>query len=99
MGDFADLIAFRERTTAETFRHAGAISPSSARAPSELGLEMASLSRLRTRGVLRDGDLGRLYLDEEAFALMARTRRMAIAALFISFAGVVLAVWGFLRRR
>ncbi len=97
MGDFADMIAFRERTVAESFRRAGALAPGTARAPSELGLEIASLAPLRARGVLRDGEMGRLYLDEACFAAMARARRMALMALAISAAGVALAVWGFLR--
>ncbi|MES2124214.1 MAG: hypothetical protein V4503_05945 [Gemmatimonadota bacterium] len=99
MGDFIDLIAFRERTVAAAFRGVGALTPSTARAPSELGFDIAALARLRTRGVLREDPLGRLYLDEESFATMERTRRMALVAVAISLAGVVLAVWGFLRRR
>lgn len=98
MSDFAEMIAFRERGVANTFLRVGATSPATARAPSELGLEIASLATLRARGVLRDGELGRLYLHEESFAAMARARTLALVALGISAAGVALAVWGFLRR-
>lgn len=99
MSGFAEMIAFPERRIAESFRRAGAIGRATARAPSELGLDIGSLQSLRNRGVLRDGELGRLYLDEENFAALARTRRMALMALAISAAGVVLVVWGLLRRR
>lgn len=99
MSGFAEMIAFPERRTAETFRRAGAIGRATARAPSELGLDISALQSLRSRGMLRDGELGRLYLDEENFAALVRTRRMALMALAISAAGVVLVVWGLLRRR
>ncbi|MEO5797880.1 MAG: hypothetical protein ABIZ70_04370 [Gemmatimonadales bacterium] len=99
MSGFGEMIAFRERGVAECFRRAGAIGPATARAPSELGLEISALQSLRSRGMLRDGELGRLYLDEESFAAIARARRMALMALAISAAGVILVVWGLLRRR
>lgn len=99
MSGLAELIGFPERRIAETFRRADALGRATARAPSELGLEIGALQSLRTRGVLRDGELGRLYLHEESFATLARTRRMALMALAISTAGVVLVIWGLLRRR
>ncbi|MES2304820.1 MAG: hypothetical protein V4558_04905 [Gemmatimonadota bacterium] len=99
MSGFGEMIAFRERGVADVFRHAHAIGRATARAPSELGLEISALQSLRSRGILRDGELGRLYLDEDAFAAVARARRMALMALAISTAGVILVVWGLLRRR
>lgn len=99
MSGFMQMLAFQERKIAATFLHAGAVNTEHARSPSELGLEIASLNALRARGVLRDGPSGRIYLDEESFATMTRLHRLAIMALIISTAGVVLAIWGFLRRR
>ena len=99
MSGLAEMIAFRERHIAAAFKRAGAIGRATARAPSELGLDITSLQTLRSREVLRDGELGRLYLDEANFAAMARTRRMALVALAISAAGVALVIWGLLQRR
>ena len=78
------------------FRQAGATSPASARTVDELHLHTnLALRRLRHRAVIREAGAGHLYLDEEVWDALGRTRRrvsIAILCLIVLFIVAVLAV-------
>jgi hypothetical protein len=93
MGAAVAIIIRKEREIVNTYRAAGATSPSAARDPGELSVpRRVPFRRLVTRAVLRDAGNGRYYLDEASWnALRSIRHRMAIVMLLI----VVLVV-GFL---
>jgi hypothetical protein len=86
----------RERKVVRRFREAGAIAPASARTLDDLQLHGGlPLRRLRRRAVIREAGPDRLYLDEEVWDALSRTRRrvsIAILCLIILFIVAVLAV-------
>jgi hypothetical protein len=78
------------------FREAKATAPAGARTIDELHLHhSAALRRLRHRAVIREAGPGHLYLDEEVWEAVGRTRRrvsIAILCLIVLFIVAVLAV-------
>jgi hypothetical protein len=77
----AAVIIRKERELVEHFAEAGAVSPSSARSSSDLGVhERFAWIRLVERGVIREAAPRRYYLDEPTWvALRQRRRRLALA--------------------
>lgn len=78
------------------FREAGATAPGAARTVDELHLHMnVAMRRLRHGAVIREAGPGRLYLDEEVWEALGRTRRrvsIAVLCLIVLFIVAVLAV-------
>jgi hypothetical protein len=86
-----------ERKVVRRFREAGATAPAAARTLDDLQLHHGSLAmrRLRHRAVIREAGPGHLYLDEEVWEAVGRTRRrvsIAILCLIVLFIVAVLAV-------
>jgi hypothetical protein len=85
----AAVIIRKERELVEHFTDAGAVSPSSARSPSDLGVhERFAWIRLVERGVIREAAPGRYYFDEPTWVALRRRRRQLSRVLMI-FAGVL----------
>ncbi len=85
----AAVIIRKERELVEHFTDAGAVSPSSARSPSDLGVhERFAWIRLVERGVIREAAPGRYYFDEPTWVALRRRRRQLSLVLMI-FAGVL----------
>jgi hypothetical protein len=82
----AAVIRLKEREVVDDFRRGGATSPTTAKSLADLGLEDSwPVRRLRRRAVIREPEPGVMYLDEEVWAAVRRTRRR-VALVF----GVVL---------
>ena len=99
----AAMIIRKERELVEHFADAGAVSPSSARSPSDLGVhERYAWIRLVERGVIREAAPGKYYFHEPTWvALRERRRRMAVVLMIVvvALAGVMLiATWVAARR-
>jgi hypothetical protein len=72
----AAAVIHQEKKIVEAYRAAGALSASTAKAPSALGVhEGVGFRRLRSHAVLRDGQRGGLYLDEPAWETLRELRR------------------------
>jgi hypothetical protein len=84
----AAVIIRKERELVEHFMGAGAVSPSSARSSSDLGVhERFAWMRLVERGVIREAAPGRYYFDEPSWvALRRRRRRLAIVLMIFCVA-------------
>ena len=82
----AAVIIRKEREIVERFTGAGAVSPSSARSPSDLGVhERFAWIRLLERGVIREAAPGIYYFDEPTWvALRQRRFRVALTVTIIS---------------
>jgi hypothetical protein len=84
----AAVIRRKEREVVDDFRRGGATSPTTAKSLADLGLEDSwPVRRLRRRAVIREPEPGVMYLDEEVWAAVRRTRRR-VALVF----GIVLAL-------
>ena len=82
----AAVIRRKEREVVDDFRRGGAISPDRAQSLADLGLEDSwPVRRLQRRAVIREPQPGIMYLDEEVWQAVRRTRRN-VALLF----GVIL---------
>lgn len=83
----AAVIRRKEREVVDDFRRGGATSPTTAQSLADLGLEDSwPVRRLRRRAVIREPEPGMMYLDEEVWAAVRRTRRRVA----ITFGAVVL---------
>ena len=72
----AAVIRRREREVVDDFRRGGATSPTAAKSLADLGLEDSwPVRRLQRRAVIREPEPGIMYLDEEVWAAVRRTRR------------------------
>lgn len=72
----AAVIRRREREVVDDFRRGGATSPTTAKSLAELGLtDSWPVRRLQRRAVIREPEPGIMYLDEEVWAAVRRTRR------------------------
>ncbi len=72
----AAVIRKKEREVVDDFRRRGATSPITARSLADLGLEDSwPVRRLQKRAVIREPQPGVLYLDEEVWAAVRRSRR------------------------
>jgi hypothetical protein len=72
----AAVIRRKEREVVDDFRRGGATSPDKAMSLADLGLEDSwPVRRLQRRAVIREPQPGILYLDEEVWQAVRRTRR------------------------
>ena len=75
----AAVIRRREREVVDDFRRGGATSPTTARSLSDLGLSDSwPVHRLQRRAVIREPEPGIMYLDEEVWAAVRRTRQRVV---------------------
>lgn len=80
----AAVIRRKEREVVDDFRRAGATSPITAKSLADVGLEDSwPVRRLQRRAVIREPEPGVLYLDEEVWSAVRRTRRR-VALVFIT---------------
>jgi len=80
----AAILIRKQHELVEHFRQAGAVSPSSARSSSDLGVhERLAWSRLVRDGVLREAAQGTYYLDESAWVALGQKRRLLALVLAI----------------
>lgn len=78
----AAVIRRKEREVVDDFRRAGATSPTTAKSLADLGLEDSwPVRRLQRRAVIREPEPGIMYLDEEVWQAVRRTRRRVALAL------------------
>jgi hypothetical protein len=78
----AAVIRRKEREVVDDFRRGGATSPTTAKSLADLGLaDSWPVRRLQKRAVIREPEPGIMYLDEEVWAAVRRTRRQ-IALIF-----------------
>jgi hypothetical protein len=72
----AAIIRRKEREVVDDFRRGGATAPTTAKSLAELGLEDSwPVRRLQRRAVIREPEPGIMYLDEEVWQAVRRTRR------------------------
>ena len=91
----AAIIRRKEREVVDDFRRAGATSPSSAKSLADVGLEDSwPVRRLQRRAVIREPEPGVMYLDEEVWQAVRRTRRRVAlvigAMLLLLFLGIAI---------
>jgi hypothetical protein len=94
MGAAVAIIVRKQRDIVYVFQGARAMSPETARHPSELGIERDMIfNGLVRRAVLRETPDGRYYFDELSWRALGGTRRRA--ALVILSAVLLLVGFGF----
>ena len=87
----AAVIRRREREVVDDFRRTGATSPTTAKSLQDIGLSDSwPVRRLQRRAVIREPEPGVMYLDEEVWAAVRRTRRRV--ALTVGSALILLAI-------
>ena len=75
----AAVIRRKEREVVDDFRRTGATSPTTAKSLQDIGLSDSwPVRRLQRRAVIREPEPGIMYLDEEVWAAVRRTRRRAL---------------------
>src|SRR5687767_7901851 len=88
------VIRKREREVVDDFRRGGATDPTSAKSLADLGLEDSwPVRRLQKRAVIREPQPGVMYLDEEVWAAVRRTRRQVVLTFMAVVVVIVIAVW------
>jgi hypothetical protein len=76
----AAVIRRKEREVVDDFRRTGATSPTTAKSLQDIGLSDSwPVRRLQRRAVIREPEPGIMYLDEEVWAAVRRTRRRALS--------------------
>jgi hypothetical protein len=93
----AAVIRRREREVVNDFRRTGATSPTTARSLQDIGVSDSwPVRRLQRRAVIREPEPGIMYLDEEVWAAVRRTRhRLALvlgSVLILLVIGIALGV-------
>ena len=87
----AAVIRRKEREVVDDFRRSGATSPTTAKSLQDIGLSDSwPVRRLQRRAVIREPEPGVMYLDEEVWAAVRRTRRRV--ALTVGSALILLAI-------
>src|SRR4051812_38815330 len=81
----AAVVAKKEREVVEAFERVGALSPATARMPSDFGVETDGIGweRLHNRAVIRDTGDGRVYLDIVVYQALRRMRRRMAAVMIV----------------
>lgn len=83
----------QERRMVSRLREAGAVSREGARTLEELGITRGVvLRRLRERAVIREAAPDHVYLDEESWSAVRRSRRRAIHVLWVIALVLLIAV-------
>ena len=93
----AAVIRRREREVVDDFRRTGATSPTTAKSLQDIGLSDSwPVRRLQRRAVIREPEPGIMYLDEEVWTAVRRTRhRVALlfgSVLILLLIGITLGV-------
>ncbi|MDP9179616.1 MAG: hypothetical protein M3O61_18240 [Gemmatimonadota bacterium] len=90
----AAVIRRREREVVDDFRRGGATDPTSAKSLADLGLEDSwPVRRLQRRAVIREPQPGVMYIDEEVWAAVRRTRRRVALTTMAVLMVVLIAIW------
>jgi len=90
----AAVIRRKEREVVDDFRRGGATDPTSAKSLADLGLEDSwPVRRLQRRAVIREPQPGVMYLDEEVWAAVRRTRRRVALTTMAVLVVVLIAIW------
>lgn len=90
----AAVIRRKEREVVDDFRRGGATSPTTAKSLAELGLEDSwPVRRLQKRAVIREPQPGIMYLDEEVWSAVRRTRRSTAIVVLVILLLLVVGVW------
>ena len=90
----AAVIRRKEREVVDDFRRGGATSPNNARSLADLGLEDSwPVRRLQRRAVIREPQPGIMYLDEEVWQAVRRTRRRVALAFGVIILLLVFGIW------
>lgn len=72
----AAVIRRKEREVVDDFRRAGATTPATAKSLADVGLSDSwPVRRLQKRAVIREPEPGVMYLDEEVWSAVRRTRQ------------------------
>lgn len=90
----AAVIIRKERELVEHFAEAGAVSPSSARSSSDLGVhERFAWIRLVERGVIREAESGKYYFHEPTWVTVRqRRRRLTLVMLLVVCVALAIAL-------
>jgi hypothetical protein len=90
----AAVIRKKEREVVDDFRRAGATSPTTAKSLADVGLEDSwPVRRLQKRAVIREPQPGIMYLDEEVWAAVRRTRQRTALAVALRLGLLILGFW------
>jgi hypothetical protein len=90
----AAVIRRKEREVVDDFRRGGATSPTTAKSLAELGLEDSwPVRRLQKRAVIREPQPGIMYLDEEVWAAVRRSRRSAAIVFIVILTLLLIGIW------
>jgi hypothetical protein len=90
----AAVIRKKEREVVDDFRRAGATSPTTAKSLADVGLEDSwPVRRLQKRAVIREPQPGIMYLDEEVWSAVRRTRQRTALAVGIIMLLLLLGIW------
>jgi hypothetical protein len=90
----AAVIRRKEREVVDDFRRGGATSPTTAKSLADLGLEDSwPVRRLQKRAVIREPQPGIMYLDEEVWAAVRRSRRSAAIVFIVILALLLIGIW------
>ena len=90
----AAVIRRREREVVDDFRRGGATAPTNAKSLADLGLEDSwPVRRLQRRAVIREPQPGIMYLDEEVWAAVRRTRRRVALTFVTVIVLIAIAIW------
>jgi hypothetical protein len=90
----AAAVIRKERELIEHFRDAGAVSPSTARSPADLGVhERFAWIRLVERGVIREAESGKYYFHEPTWVTVRqRRRRLTLVMLLVVCVALAIAL-------
>ena len=90
----AAVIRRKEREVVDDFRRGGATAPDAAKSLADLGLEDSwPVRRLQRRAVIREPQPGVMYLDEEVWAAVRRTRRRVALTFGAVMLVLVIGIW------
>jgi len=90
----AAVIRRKEREVVEDFRRGGATAPDAAKSLADLGLEDSwPVRRLQRRAVIREPQPGVMYLDEEVWAAVRRTRRRVALTFGAVMLLLIIGIW------
>jgi hypothetical protein len=90
----AAVIRRKEREVVDDFRRGGATSPTTAKSLADLGLDDSwPVRRLQKRAVIREPQPGIMYLDEEVWSAVRRTRQRTAIVVLVILGLLILGFW------